>query len=424
MTENSTDRAESPNGEDREQQRDDVSGSARRDSKQERRGSRGRDEANGNSRSKNKDEDEDDEDGDGDGDGPDRKRAVRDWLRRPRNKLIALMAIALLIVGLIALILWYLEARKWEKTDNAYIQAPVARLSPGVAGHVSRIFVRDNQVVAAGQPLMELSATSFSVGLERAEAELAAARAQVLQARAAVTAARAGIRESAATARARDADADRAERDYRRYASLSAAAVAEQQRDQAAGQARAARETAAAAREAIRTQAARVEQAEADVAAARARVTQAQAALSDARLRLSDARIVAPIAGRVTQFDIEPGDYVTPGQSLAAVVGPARWVVANFKESQLRLLRVGHHVEVRIDAWSDFPLIAAVDSIQAGTGSEFSALPAQNATSNWVKTVQRIPVKLRFHPDAFRNFPARADIVPGMSVSVRAKVIQ
>ena len=105
------------------------------------------------------------------------------------------------------------------------------------------------------------------------------------------------------------------------------------------------------------------------------------------------------------------------------MVGHARWVEANYKENQLRLMRRGQPVEVTIDAYGgDFKLPATLESVQAGTGSEFSALPRQNATANWVETVQRVPVRIRFRPDAFRNFPARADVVPGLSVEARVRV--
>jgi len=352
------------------------------------------------------------------------KEKASDWLRTPKHKLIALAILGLLILAIVAGILWWLEARKWKKTDNAYIRGPIARLSPGVAGNVTRVFVVDNQVVKAGQPLAAISVGSYDMAVRQAEAEHAAAQAAVMQAEAGLVTARAQVRQAAAAARARDAEAAVAARDYARYASLSTGAVAEAQRDRVAAQARSARETAIAADETTRAQAARIGQAQADIAAARARVQQALANLANARLKRGDAVVLAPIAGRVTQFDIEPGDYLAPGQPLAAIVGHARWVEANFKEDQLRLMRPGQAVELEIEAWSDFPLQGYVESFQAGSGAQFSALPPQNATGNWVKTVQRIPVRIRFRDDAFRNFPARADVVPGLSVHAAVKVMQ
>lgn len=352
------------------------------------------------------------------------RQKVTDWLKRPRNKLIAVAVAVLLAVGLVAAILWWMEARKWQATDNAYIRGPIARLSPGVSGNVTRVFVVDNQMVRAGQRLAAVSVGSYEVALRQAEAEVATAQAQVQQAEAALVSARAQVRQAAAAARARDAEAIAAQRDYSRYASLSAGAVAEAQRDRAQAQARSAAETARAADETTRAQAARIGQAEADIVAARARVKQAEANLANARLRRSDATVISPIAGRVTQFDIEPGDYLAPGQPLAAIVGPARWVEANFKEDQLRLMRRGQPVELSISAWSDFKLAGVIDSFQAGSGAQFSSLPPQNATGNWVKTVQRIPVKIRFRENAFRDFPANADVVPGLSVNARVRVMR
>lgn len=386
-------------------------------------GANDRKQADKDEKDKDKDKDED-EDEDKPEDDRSAKEKAADWLRTPKHKLIALAVLAILILATIAGVLWWLEARKWKKTDNAYIRGPIARLSPGVSGNVTRVFVVDNQVVKAGQPLAAISVGSYDMAVRQAEAEHAAAEAAVLQAEAALVTARAQVRQSAAAARARDAEAEVAARDYARYASLSAGAVAEAQRDRAAAQARSARETALAADETTRAQAARIGQARADIAAARARVQQALASLANARLRRGDAVVLAPIGGRVTQFDIEPGDYLAPGQPLAAIVGHARWVEANFKEDQLRLMRPGQPVELEIEAWSDYPLQGVVESFQAGSGAQFSALPPQNATGNWVKTVQRVPVRIRFREDAFRNFPSRADVVPGLSVNAAVKVME
>lgn len=372
-------------------------------------------------------ENDDAEDGDGDQDDDEDDRSAKEkasaWLDEPKHKLIAIAVLVLLVLAIIGAVLWWLEARKWQSTDNAYIRGPIARLSPGVSGNVTRVFVVDNQLVRAGQPLAALSVGSYEVALRQAEAEVESARAAVLQAQAALVSARAQVRQAGATARARDAEAVAADREYRRYASLSQGAVAEQQRDRALASSRSALEIARAADETVRAQAAGIGQAEANIVAARARVRQAEANLANARLRRGDATVVAPIAGRVTQFDIEPGDYLSPGQPLAAIVGPARWVEANFKEDQLRLMRRGQAVELTISAFSGFKLAGYVDSFQAGSGAQFSALPPQNATGNWVKTVQRVPVKIRFRDDAFRDFPANADIVPGLSVTASVKVM-
>lgn len=377
----------------------------------------------GRNEAESDDSDDSAEDEDEDKDDRSIREKVSEWLDDPKHKLIALVVVILLVLAIIAGIIWWLEARKWQSTDNAYIRGPIARLSPGVSGNVTQVFVVDNQIVRAGQPLAAIGVGSFEVGVRQAEAEVATAEAQVTQARAALVSMRAQVRQAAAAARARDAEASAADREYRRYASLSAGAVAEAQRDRARAEARSAAETARAADETTRAQVARIGQAEADIVAARARVKQAQANLANARLRRNDALVVSPIAGRVTQFDIEPGDYLAPGQPLAAIVGPARWIEANFKEDQLRLMRRGQPVELVIAAWSDFKLAGYVESFQAGSGAQFSALPPQNATGNWVKTVQRVPVKIRFRDDAFRDFPANADIVPGLSVTASVKVM-
>jgi membrane fusion protein, multidrug efflux system len=363
-----------------------------------------------------------DEREDGDGDAQPAPEKAKRWLATPRRRIIALAAVIVLIAGVVWGVLWWLDSRRYASTPNAYVKAPVVNLSPAVSGHVTRIHVRANQLVKAGDPLFEVAATSFETSLASAEAELATALAQLDQARAAYAAALQQVDETRATAAARSAEAAQAARDLARYRSLSAAAVAEQQVDQARGQAQTTAEQARAAREGVGTQRTRAEQARADIAAAEARVRQARSQIASARLSLADSVVEAPISGRITQFEIEPGDYVAPGRAVLALVGEARWIEANFKEEQLRLMRLGQPVEVRIDAFSDYPLRATLDSFQTGTGSEFSAIPTQNATSNWVETVQRVPVRIKFAPDAFANFPANAPVLPGMSVEARVRV--
>lgn len=347
---------------------------------------------------------------------------AKHWASTRRGRIILVIAAVSVIIAGVWTAVWWLDQRRYVTTANAYLKAPVVNLSPAVSGHVTRIHVRANQSVRAGDPLFEIAATSFETSLSSAEAELATALAQLDQARAAYAAALQQIDETRATAGARAAEAAQAARDLARYRSLSAAAVAEQQVDQARGQAQTTAQQARAAREGIETQRARAEQARADVAAAEARVQQARSQIASARLSLADSIVEAPISGRITQFEVEPGDYVAPGRAVLALVGEARWVEANFKEEQLKLMRLGQPVEVRIDAFNGFPLRATLDSFQTGTGAEFSAIPTQNATSNWVETVQRVPVRIRFAPDAFANFPANAPVLPGMSVEARVKV--
>ncbi|MBB4659659.1 HlyD family secretion protein [Parvularcula dongshanensis] len=319
---------------------------------------------------------------------------IRDRLHTWRGKIVAGGILLVLVVAVTLAILWWLDARQYESTKNAYIAAPVVDLSPGVSGHIARIHVRNNETVQAGQPLLTLAGGGYEVSLSRAQAEVSAADAQAAQARASV--------EVAA------AEQERAQREVNRLLSVSAAARAGQELD--------------AAQAALRSANARVTQAEADVQAAEARREQAAAALSDAQLNQRDTVLLAPITGQVTNFDAVPGDYVTTGQPVLALVGRARWVDANFKEDQLQLMRPGQPVTVTIDAFSGFELPAHVESFQVGTGAEFSLFPPQNATGNWVETTQRVPVRIRFEEGAFSGFPSEAPVLPGMSVQVKAKV--
>jgi membrane fusion protein, multidrug efflux system len=149
----------------------------------------------------------------------------------------------------------------------------------------------------------------------------------------------------------------------------------------------------------------------AEVKAAEAQIVQAQAVLASAMLRLSYTRILAPTTGRITRKNVEPGSYVQTGSALFAIVPPDVWVVANFKETQLDQMRPGQPVDVRIDAYPSLDLHGKVESIQSGTGSRFSLLPSENATGNYVKVVQRVPVKILL--DLPKDAP---ELTPGMSV--------
>ncbi|MDE2142022.1 MAG: HlyD family secretion protein [Elusimicrobia bacterium] len=244
-----------------------------------------------------------------------------------------------------------------ESTDDAAIEAHVIPVSAKVAGHVSRVLVDDNRLVKSGELLAELDSRDFQTRLDEAKGKVESDRAS-----AAKTAA-----------------------DLRRAQALFA-------RDEASKQ--------------------DLEHAQAASDGAKADLSESEAALRQAELDLSYTRIAAPESGRVTRKAVEPGAYVAVGQSMLALVPDDVWVVANFKETQLARMRVGQAAKIRVDAYPDARLSGRVDSIQAGTGARFSLLPAENATGNFVKVVQRVPVKITLDekPSGGRV------LAPGMSV--------
>jgi membrane fusion protein, multidrug efflux system len=228
--------------------------------------------------------------------------------------------------------------------------------------------------------------------------------AKVAQAQAAVTAA--------------EAEAQRANDDLKRYQSVEIRAVSKSALDQAQAQARSADANLVAADSQTNAAEAEVVLSEAGVETATAAVQQAEAKLQQAELNLSYTKIIAPMDGRVTARTVQMGHYVQPGQALLALVPKGVWVVANFKETQLTYMHAGQPVEMSMDAYPNRKFKGKVDSLQAGTGARFSLLPPENAVGNYIKVVQRVPVKIIFD----EALPTNLDIAPGMSIVPKVKV--
>ncbi len=365
----------------------------------------------------------------------------------PRRWLPAALAGGFVLALLAAWAIWHFAGR--ESTDDARIDGHVTPVAARIGGTVLEVRVRDNQQVAAGDLLVLIDPRDATVVLHQAEADVAAARAaaEAAEKGAAVTSAGADSRLAAARsglaaaearlARARAgveeaaAGAERAELDRARLEPLLAKdEVSRQEYDRAAATARASAAALTAARageheadrgvEAARAGVAEAatapEQIAADAAraaAARARATQAEAALEQARLALGYTSVVAPVAGVVSSRGVEPGQTVAAGQPLLALVAlDDVWVTANFKESQLAGMRPGQRVDIRVDAYGRRLFHGHVESIAAATSSQFSLLPPENAAGNFVKVVQRVPVKIVFEPGENADHLLR----PGLSV--------
>lgn len=437
--------------------------------------------------------------------------------RRPRKRTILRLAIGLGIIAAVIAIHYYLHAVSHESTDDAFLDSSIVSISPRVSGHVAKVYVTDNQKVAAGDLLLEidprdfqarldaaraslqadeaanrsrsidvdLTSTSSTAGLDEANAAVAAAQAMVQnaaalaaaaesrqgEAQAQVAFAKAALGQAQAEIQAVEAKHEQASHDLKRFEEMAQSnTISPQQLDHAVTAERMAAAEYKAARSKVDTQqsmlqqaaaalkAARdnVNQARAQLAARRAQAEQATARLTSARsapaqvaksssqaeeskadveksraeveqaeLNLSYTRIRAPMDGYVTKKSVDPGAYVQQGQSLMAIVAPQVWVTANFKETQLTHMRPGLPVTISVDTYPDAVLHGHVDSIQRGTGSRFSLLPPENATGNFVKVVQRIPVKIVFdEPEELAKYL----LVPGMSVvpevDIRADIPQ
>jgi membrane fusion protein (multidrug efflux system) len=351
---------------------------------------------------------------DGDSDKPKAKKP--NPLKNPKVLIIGGIVLLVLAVGGV---LYWLHARQYQSTDDAFVDTHIVRLAPQVPGQVLRVLVDDNAVVKAGQVLVEIDASSARAALDQAEAQRGQALAQLGQARAQIGVSKATYRQARDQAAGLQAQADSANRDAQRLTGLLATtprAVAAQQVDQTVAQAR----SATAQRDAALRQAdgaqAQVRATLTQIEGAQATLKAAEASIAENQLTLGRTQLVAPVAGYVSQKSVAPGGYVQPGQQLLALVPLQMWVTANFKETQLKLMRVGQPVDMSIDACPT-RLYGKVVSIQRGAGQAFALLPSENATGNYVKVVQRVPVKI-----AFGDVPKTCPLGPGLSVQPRVKV--
>lgn len=333
------------------------------------------------------------------------------------------VVVAAVVVG----VLYYLHTRDWETTDDAFIQADVTQVSPRVAGHVLAVYVTDNQDVKKGEKLVDLDPADFQARVEEAQAAVVAAEKGLLQAQDMVTSAQADVGQSEASEKAAKTESDRAHDELKRYQSLSPEARIQQQLINYQAAANAADAQLAAAHQKTVSAQSHVKSAQSQVQVAAAQIQQAQASSAAVKLQLGYAGIAAPISGFVTNKQINVGDYVQVGQALMALVPsdpaqgggtyrPGVYVIANYKETQLDQMKPGQEVEFTVDAYPGHTFHGHVDSIQRGSGAAFSLLPPENATGNYVKVVQRVPVKITF--DSTDNYR----LGPGMSVVPRVKI--
>jgi membrane fusion protein (multidrug efflux system) len=312
--------------------------------------------------------------------------------KKPRNKIvlgiIALALVAGVIYGVKTIVFYSHHA----ETDDAQVEGHIAPVLPKVSGYVTEVKVDDNQTVKAGQVVLRIDERDLRSKVATAEAGFQNARAAASVARSSVASSRTNRVRTAA--------------DLTRYATLrQKEEVSQQQYD--------------AARAASDAAAADLEGRSRSVSAADAKAAQKQADLDYAKLQLSYAIVTAPSSGIVSRKSVEVGQFVQAGQPLLAIVedGPP-WVIANFKETQLKKMRVGQAVAIEVDAYPKHEFRGKVDSISAATGAKFALLPPDNATGNFTKVVQRVPVKvvLTDPPDPSR--PLRA----GMSVNAIVSV--
>ena len=342
------------------------------------------------------------------------------------------------VTGLLVVLLFFgldylITALTHESTDDAFIEGHVVSIAPRISGQVSEVQVLDNQMVHSNDLLLVIDPADYSTTASQKQSSADAAEANYKTVLAALDLMTVKVATAQATADQSRADADaaaatdaRAQADFQRSQELRKQnTISAQEFDAAQAAVRQADANLTAAKQKAIADASKVNEAnaqldatKASVAMALAQFRQAQANVAAAQLDLSYTKIYAPCDGRVTRKSVEPGDYVQIGQQLMSIVPMDVWIVANFKETQLKHMQTNQVAYVEIDALGGRKFRAHVDSIQAGSGARFSLLPPENATGNYVKVVQRVPVKILFDGP----LPADRVIGPGLSVTPSVRV--
>lgn len=403
--------------------------------------------------------------------------------KRPIKLILAVAGVGAIAAGAFGFH-WWQYASSHEETDNATVAGHIHQISARVPGTVQKILIDDNQQVKAGQPLVVLDPRDYQIKLQQAQAELAAAQqkansaqinialssktaeatttqsqgdlgkaqAAIAQAQAQVAEAEAGVPQAQAQLEEAKANLQKNQADYNRYTDLyNEGAISAQQRDTALqgykvalAQERAGEETVrqaqakvaqsqqavATAQSSLTASQGGLQQAEAkgiqtkvsqsDFGTAKAAIAQAQVALRNAQLQLSYTTIQAPTDGRIGRKTVEVGQQIQAGTPLMALVGNTYWITANFKETQLEAMRPGQPVEIKLDSFPHKTFTGHVDSLSPASGAEFALLPPDNATGNFTKVVQRVPVKIVFDADSIKGYESM--ITPGMSAVVSVAV--
>jgi membrane fusion protein (multidrug efflux system) len=347
--------------------------------------------------------------------------------RRARARPFVRIGMVVIAIGLITGGIYYWQSTKnIEDTDDAYTDGRAITIAPHVTGYVVSLDVNDNQFVHKGDPLIHIDPRDFQATLEQAQGQMAAARGQLAAAQQAFAVAKVNFPARLAQAQAQLKDAQaalfKAQTDMKRQLSLPRAATTGQSIDYATAALRSAEAQVSVAEAAVQQAAPvkpNVEQVGADVQQLAGTAMQAEAAIKQAQLNLEWCVVRAPQDGWITKRNVEVGNYVQPGAQIFSIVSPDIWVTANFKEGQLNRMRPGQLVTIAVDAYPGLKLTGHVDSVQLGSGSKFTAFPPENATGNFVKIVQRVPVKIVIDGGLDPNLPLPLGISVEPSVSLK-----
>lgn len=320
--------------------------------------------------------------------------------KKPGKKPLIILGVVVLIIAIAAFI-WWFATRNEISTDDAYTDGNAVTMAPKVSGYVTKLNINDNVFVHKGDLLLEIDPRDYAAQVDQARAQLGLAKAQLLSAQAQLDIARVQYPAQYEQARAQietaNANYAKAQADYERQHAVDPRATTQQNVDTATAQQRSSHADVMSAQAQLKTASLVPQQIRQSVAAVEARreqVAQAEAQLETAQLNLAWCDLRAPSDGWITRRNVQFGSFLQAGTSLFSIVTPQVWITANFKESQLTRMRPGDKVKISVDAYPKLELHGHVDSVQLGSGSRFSAFPAENATGNFVKIVQRVPVKI------------------------------
>jgi membrane fusion protein (multidrug efflux system) len=360
-----------------------------------------------------------------------RKASLRD--RFGERFFRTLVGIGLVLILAVAGLYFFTQSMSYQSTDDAFIEGHITEVAPKIAGRIDKVFIDDNQLVKKGDPIAEIDPRDYDAQLRQKQAALESTRANAVAAEAAVDQQMAKVKSLQATVdqdkadqQSSQAQADQDVDDLRREQDLYSRRVVSIQdfiHSQAAN--RVAQANLDSARMKVRSAEAQLLEGQAQVRTFQALVQDVlaqeqenEANVEAAQLNDSYTKVFAPESGQVTHKAVEPGDYVPVGQGLVALVRENIYVTANFKENQLDLMRPGQPVEIEVDALGGRKFKGHVESVQKGSGAAFSLLPPEDATGNYVKVVQRVPVKILFDsiPDAGLPLGPGESVVPTVKV--------
>jgi membrane fusion protein (multidrug efflux system) len=344
--------------------------------------------------------------------------------QQPNRRVLVIAAVVALAALAAGGRMWY-RSHYYVETENAYVAGHVHPVSTRIAGVVTKVLIDDNQLVKEGDVIAELDPFDQGVKVEQIQAQIASAQQQVMQADAQIAQVQAQASAAAAQVAQSEAQLVRAKQDAERFGQLynsQMKAVSKAELDAAVAARASATADVAARKDSAAAAKAQIASAKSARDVLNAQIGVLQVQLKDAKQQLAYNKILAPVSGRIGKRTIEVGQRVQPGQQLTAIVQENVWLTANFKETQLADMKVGQEVKVTIDAIPGKELIGKVDSFAPASGAQFALLPADNATGNFTKIVQRVPVKVVFKPEDVKALSGR--LVPGMSAIAEVAINQ